>query len=69
MRISDVHAQMREDIRNLGPKVERSSGIRRLHNRGVRAMWRAIRADEADERNELTQHERTKAHRLGRCHK
>lgn len=63
MQIAEVHAQMRTDIRNLGPKVDPKTGQVRLQNRGVRNMWLDIKAQEAYEREQNVRHDRTKAHR------
>lgn len=50
MRISEIHALMWEEIRNQGPLVNPTTGLRSRHNRGVRHAWRLRKRQEAEAR-------------------
>lgn len=45
--------------------VHRGGG--KYANKGVQKLYRAVKRAEAEARNRLTEHDRTRAHRLGRC--
>mgnify|MGYP001579130253 CR=1 FL=1 len=57
MRISEVHAAMKE----CGTLQEND------RNKGVMREWQNLKRADALSRDSKTNHNRTKAHRLGRC--
>lgn len=68
MRISEVHAAMREcGTLPEGPLTDTRTGQRRMHNRGVAREWRALKRADAMSRESNVAHSRTRKHRLGKC--
>lgn len=68
MRISEVHAAMRENgTIAQGPLTDSHTGQRRMQNRGVRREWKALKRADAASRESKVNHLRTRQHRLTLC--
>lgn len=69
MRISEVHSAMREcGTLPTGPLTDPRTGQRIMRNRGVRREWRNHKHMEALLRASVTEHNKTRAHRLNKCY-